>query len=269
MTTVSYRNYSGTAAALYDEFFVPTIARPVSQELLRVADLRAGEHVVDVACGTGVIAAEAARQVGASGSVTAVDIAPDMIEVARSADRPPGAPIDWQVADAASLPVPDGSQNVALCQMSVMFMENVAAVLAEMHRVLVPGGRVVINTPGRIQPPFEDMEKSIVENIGADLGAFVTTVFSMHDPEELGALLKGAGFSSVHTGLYEVNLDLPGPTEFLWNYVNLTPMGSLVAGAPEHAKTAMENQMIQSWAPSVVEGRRELVQPIALASGRR
>ena len=79
---VSYRQYSGIAAENYERFFVPAIARPVADDLLSAARLRSGERVVDVACGTGIIARLAAERVGPDGSVVGVDVAPDMIEVA-------------------------------------------------------------------------------------------------------------------------------------------------------------------------------------------
>ena len=147
MTSVSYRQFTGAAAENYQRNFVPAIATPVSRDLLRTADLQPGERVLDVACGTGVISRLAAERVGAAGSVTGIDIAVDMIEVAKAVPAPGGATIDWRVADAASLPIPDASVDVVLCQMGLMFMENRATAIAEMHRVLAPSGRVVVNTP--------------------------------------------------------------------------------------------------------------------------
>ena len=79
--------------------------------------------------------------------------------------------------------------------MGLMFMEERRAAVAEMHRVLVPGGRVIVSTPGAIQPPFELMEQAIVEHINRDLGGFVRAVFSMHDPDALIDLLRGAGLA--------------------------------------------------------------------------
>lgn len=268
MTTATYRKYSGPAAELYQSFFVPAIATPVSGELLRTAALRPGMRVIDVACGTGAVTRAAAEQIAQTGSVTGVDIAPDMLAVARSTPAG-GAPITWLETDAAALPLPDEHYDVALCQMGLMFMEDRGRALAELHRVLAAGGRVVINTPGRIQPQFEAMERAISDNLDPGLGAFVSAVFSMADPAVLADLLRAAGFTEVASKEYTATLDLPGPAEFLWSYINLTPMGPLVANAPEEAKAAMERQVVDAWTPFVVNGRTRVDQPMALASGRR
>jgi ubiquinone/menaquinone biosynthesis C-methylase UbiE len=268
MSSVTYRHYTGSAAQLYQSFFVPAIATAVSSELLATARLRPGERVIDVACGTGVIARAAATQVGSEGSVTGVDVAPDMLEVARALPAD-GAPIEWRSADAAALPVPDQAYDVGFCQMGLMFMEHRPKALAELYRVIASGGRVLINTPGRIQPLFKVMERAIVEHIHPDLGAFVSAVFSMHDPEVLAELLRQAGFMDVASKEYTARLTLPGPAEFLWNYINLTPMGPKVAQAPEGAKAAMEHQVVEAWNPHVVDGRTVVDQPMALAWGVR
>jgi ubiquinone/menaquinone biosynthesis C-methylase UbiE len=268
MTTTSYRSQSGTAAELYQSFFVPSIATPVSEELLRTAALRPGDRVIDIACGTGVVTRAAAEQVGPTGSVTGVDISGEMLGVA-AATPAAGAPISWQEADAASLPLPDASYDVGFCQMGLMFMDDRAAALAEVHRVLTPGGRVVLNTPGRIQPFFEAMERAIVDCLDPGLGAFVTAVFSMHDPAVLAGLLSEAGFTDVQAKEYVATFDLPAPLEFLWNYINLTPMSTLVAEAPEEAKAAMERQFLAAGNAAVVNGRVPVDQPMALAWATR
>ena len=170
--------------------------------------------MLDVACGTGVVTRAAAEQIGSTGSVTGIDVAPDMIEVAKTIPAG-GAPITWQEADPASLPVPDEFYDVGLCQMGLMFMEDRAGALGELHRVLTPGGRIVINTPGRIQPLFQAIERAIADNLDPGLSAFVSAVFSMHDPSVLADLLREAGFDDVRSKEYTATLDLPGPAEFL------------------------------------------------------
>lgn len=268
MTAPSYRDFTGTAAELYESFFVPTIATPVAAELLRSARLQPGERVLDVACGTGVITRAAAEQVGSTGTVTGVDLSPDMIAVAKETPAA-GAPIDWQLADAEDLPLPDGAYDVALCQMGLMFMQDKPAALAELHRVLAPGGRVVINTPGRIQPQFAALEQAIVDNLGAELGAFVSAVFSMHDPDQVAALLRDAGFQDAGAAEYTALVTLPGPAEFLWKYVDLTPMGALIADAPAAAKQATEEQLVASWQPFTEGGVTPVDLPVVLGTGRR
>jgi ubiquinone/menaquinone biosynthesis C-methylase UbiE len=269
MTIASYRNFTGTAAENYQRYFVPAIATPVSVGLLDAANLRAGEHVLDVACGTGVIARLAAEQVQSSGSVTAIDLASDMISVAQSTAAPAGAGIEWRVGDAASLPLADNSYDVVLCQMGLMFMEDRPAALAEMRRVVVPGGRVVVNTPGAIQPAFVAMEQALVEHISPDLGGFVRAVFSMHDPDSVATLLRDTGLRAVEATATTATLKLPAAAEFLWQYINLTPMAPLVAAAPEEARLALERQVVDRWQPFVVGGKTLVEQPMVIASGRR
>lgn len=266
--TASFREFTDAGAEAYERWFVPVIGAPVSSGLLEAADLQPGERVVDVACGTGVIARAAAERVGPTGAVDAVDVAPDMIDVARGLPTS-GAPVEWHVADAAALPLADGGHDVALCQMSLMFMPDRVAAVAEMRRVLADGGRVLVNAPGPIQPALEVMEQAIVEHIDPDLGGFVRAVFSMHDPDAVGAVLRDAGCRDVRATQYAATLRLPGPAEFLWQYINATPLGPFVAQAPEPAKAAMERAMVEGSAHLVVDGRLPVDQPMALATGRR
>ena len=266
MATPTYRELLGSAAQRYQEFFVPAIGLPVAAELMRAASLQHGDVVLDVACGTGVIARLAAAAVGADGAVAGVDVAPEMLEVAESVERA-GSPIEWRQADAASLPYPDESFDVVTCQMGLMFMEDRVAALSEMRRVTKSGGRVVVNTPGTIQPPFEKMARTLGDHIAPEAVGFVRAVFSMDDRAELEVLLELAGLDEVKTSGYSAQLDLPGPAELLWNYISLTPMAPIVAGAPAEAKDAMEQQFIDDTAGSLVGGRVAIDQPMNLAIG--
>ena len=251
MTNVSYTDFTG--AENYQRYFVPAIATPISAAAhhRRPAPGRAGSrrrlrHRRD---------RPPRRRAGRpTGTVTGIDLAPDMINVARSTPSPGGAGIEWHVGDAASLPFGDGTYDAVLCQMGLMFMADRAAAVAEMRRVLAPGGRVVVNTPGAIQPPFVVLEQAIAEHISADLGGFVRAVFSMHDPDALATLLREAGLRDVTARVSPVALRLPAPAEFLWQYINFTPMGPIVAQAPAAARSAMERQAVEAWQPYVVDG---------------
>jgi ubiquinone/menaquinone biosynthesis C-methylase UbiE len=265
MTTVSYRSFTGTAAENYERYFVPKIARPASVALLEAAALQPGGRVLDVACGTGLIARLAAEGVGSSGTVTGLDLSPDMIRVARAVS--PSA-IAWHVGEGMSLPFADDSYDVVLCQMGLMFMQDRHAAVAEMRRVTAAGGRVVVNTPGVIPPLFALMEQALVDHISADLGGFVQAVFSMHNPEDVASLLRDVGLIDVAAAASTATLNLGAPAEFLWQYINLTPMGPLVAQASASAQEAMERQVVQSWQPFIRNNVVSINLPIVVASGR-
>lgn len=261
--------FTGAAAAHYQRYFVPAIGAPAAEPLLAAAALRPGDRVLDVACGTGVVARLAAPLVGDGGAVAAIDLAPDMIDVARAEPRPAGPPIAWHVADAAALPFGDATHDAVLCPLGLMFMADRAAAVAEMHRVLARGGRVVVSMPGPIQPVFAVLERALVDHLGADAGIFVRAVFSMPDPDDAATLLRGPGFADVTADVVTVRLRLPAPADFLWQYVHLSPLAPLVTAAPVATRRAIERQAVEAWQPHVVDGGLAVDQPLVIARGLR
>jgi ubiquinone/menaquinone biosynthesis C-methylase UbiE len=145
----------GSAPELYQRYLVPAVTAVWAADLLARISLRPGERVLDVACGTGVVARGAAEQVRASGSVAAIDLSSAMLEVARRLDPPPGAPIIWQEASALELPYEEASFDVVLCQLGLQFVPDPGAALREMRRVLVAGGRLGLSVYSAIEqtPP--------------------------------------------------------------------------------------------------------------------
>lgn len=116
----SFEAYAGTAPENYERYFVPAIGRPLADALADLAGIRPGQRVLDLACGTGIVASVAAERVGADGSVAGVDINPGMLAVARSTPAS-GAPISWHEATADALPFPDGAFDLVLCQLGLQF----------------------------------------------------------------------------------------------------------------------------------------------------
>jgi ubiquinone/menaquinone biosynthesis C-methylase UbiE len=126
--------------------FAPTamFTTPVAGRLVAFAQLAAGEAVLDVATGTGVVAITAAR---AGAHVTALDLTPELLEVARDNGRIAGCPaIVWTEGDAEQLPYDDASFDVVLSQFGHMFAPRPQVAIAEMRRVLKPGGRIAFAT---------------------------------------------------------------------------------------------------------------------------
>ena len=110
-----------------------------------IGTLSPSERVLDVACGTGVVARLAAARVGGSGNVVGLDLNPGMLAVAASiAPETPAtsAPITWREASATKMPFTDASFDIVYCQLGLQFFPDRSAALREMHRVLVSEGRL-------------------------------------------------------------------------------------------------------------------------------
>ncbi|MGQ0571314.1 MAG: methyltransferase domain-containing protein [Armatimonadota bacterium] len=110
MTAENQWHLSGNAAERYERVLVPAIFAPWAADLVALAELRHGEHVLDVTCGTGVVARLAAQQVGLAGHVTGVDFNRGMLEVARTLPTAPeAATVAWVEGIALSMRLPDAS----------------------------------------------------------------------------------------------------------------------------------------------------------------
>src|SRR3954468_24179080 len=133
-------------ANIYEERFVPAMFALLAQLVLATIGMQPGTRVLDVACGSGIVARTAAPLVGSSGQVAGLDANPAMLAVARQAAAADGLNIEWRVGNAQSLPFADRSFDLVLCQHGLQFFPDRLAALTEMHRVLAPGGRVAIVT---------------------------------------------------------------------------------------------------------------------------
>ena len=192
-------------AETYESYFVPAMFLPWSKLLLGHADLQSRHRVLDVACGTGIVARQAAPSVGAQGQVVGLDLNPVMLGVARSRPAPSGAAIQWQEGNAMALPFPEGSFDVVLCQHGLQFFPDRDGAGREMHRVLTPGGRAIVMVLQSLaqHPVFEALMESVARNLSLPVSA-VMTPFILSDAEELRNMFRVAGFQEVDLSLIHI-----------------------------------------------------------------
>lgn len=173
---------------------------------LGAADAAAGDRVLDVACGTGRLALEAAAQVGAEGTVVGVDASPRMLERARAADRQ--AAVRWIEADAMRMPFEPGEFDATLIGFGLRNLPDFGAGLAEMARVTRPGGRVVVLEIARPAEPLPRLLhatwfRHAVPLLGRIVGhraayAYLPASLDTYpDPGEVALLMDRAGLRSV------------------------------------------------------------------------
>jgi ubiquinone/menaquinone biosynthesis C-methylase UbiE len=239
--------YAGTAPENYQRYFVPAIGGPFAADLVEDATLRQGERVLDVACGTGVVTRLAAERVGPTGSVAALDLNPAMLLEARSIPSSVAA-IQWYETSAEAMPLPDGAFDVVLCQLGLQFVADKSAALREMHRVLVPGGRVFVSVP----PPsafFDVLDDALARHAGDQAAAFVRMVFSLAAPETIERLFQDAGFRDVAVRTYGKVLRLPAARDFLWQYNHCTPLSGMLSDLDADRIVALEQDVTRGWQP--------------------
>ena len=252
------------AAEAYERFFVPAIGRPAAERLVEAAGLQAGERVLDVGCGTGIVARLALMEVGPGGSVLGIDVNPGLLEVAR-ATVSEDASIDWRRAPAEDLPLDDDTFDVALCQMSLQFFQDRARAIGEIRRVLSPGGRALLSVPGPMNPLFQTLARALGDHLGPQAAGFVRMVFSLHETAEIEDLLRQAGFETIEIRRGELPLRLPGPGDFFDQYVASTPLAALWAAAEEPAREAARSETLEGWRPFETDGGLESEQPVTVA----
>jgi ubiquinone/menaquinone biosynthesis C-methylase UbiE len=260
--------YGGSAPENYERHFVPAIGTPLADELVEVADINPGERVIDVACGTGVVARLAAQRVGDKGAVAGLDPNPGMLAVARSV-TPSGMTIEWHEASAEKMPLPAASFDAVLCQMGLQFFPDKSTALREMHRILRPGGRLVLNVPGPTPPLMAVLGEALARHIGAEAEGFVTHVFSLHDKAELQKLIESAGFHEVSVQADTKKLRLPKPEAFLWGYVYSTPLAGAVTKVNEERRGSLERDVVVRWQEFVKDRSMMLDIRIVVATARK
>jgi SAM-dependent methyltransferase len=180
-----------SAAEVYEEFFVPALFLQWAPRVADAAQLAPGQKVLDVACGTGVLAREVARRVGPGGAVTGLDRNDGMLAVARR--KAPD--IDWRLGVAEALGFADGAMDAVVSQFGLMFFEDRRAALREMWRVVRPGGRVAVAVWAALDrtPGYAAMAALLQRLFGDRVADALRAPFVLGDPEALRSELARAG----------------------------------------------------------------------------
>lgn len=194
MDTLDTGQLTGDAAEVYEAFFVPALFAAWAPQVCEAAGVAAGRRALDVACGTGVVAREAARR---GADVVGLDRNAGMLAVARRL----GPRIAWRAGLAEKIPFADDSFDAVTCQFGLMFFEDRAQALAEMMRVLRPGGRLVATVWDSLErtPGYRAMAGLLQRLFGDETAALLRAPFVLGEAAELRGLLKSAGIPNPAT----------------------------------------------------------------------
>jgi len=139
------------AAVFYENYWHRNLS-PAQDKLIEFAAIQPGEHIIDIACGTGLVSFRAAALTGNKGQVLGTDISDKMVELSnKQASERKLTNIRFERSEAETLKVPRESFDVALCALGLMYVTEPGLALSEMYKALKPGGRAVAAVWGRRQ----------------------------------------------------------------------------------------------------------------------
>jgi ubiquinone/menaquinone biosynthesis C-methylase UbiE len=177
---------------MYEDALVGPLFDPWVEPLFGDVTLSRGDRVLDVACGTGIVARRARERLGDTATVVGVDSNAQMLAVARRV-----APsVDWREGDAGALPLRAGEAfDVVLCQQGFQFFPDRAAAARQMRRALAEGGRLGVSTwrPDEESPVLRKLREVAETHVGP----IADRRHSLGDPSPLEAALEQAGFRDI------------------------------------------------------------------------
>lgn len=249
------------AADIYDAaadlFDAPPLAfwERHGRRAVKLANLRNGEKVLDVGCGTGASAVPAAEEVGSKGSVLGVDVAANMLHVAADKAAASGLRnIEFRVADMRRLGEPDESFDAIISVFSIFFVPDMEKQVAELWRMLRPGGRLIATVWGPNSfHPAADVFAEELRRVRPDIPPVVMPWERLIKPAGFQQLFMegGAAIPKVHSGADRQKLEQP---EDWWTIV----MGSGFRGdvdqlTDEEHSIVREQVLARIWSENITE----------------
>ncbi len=218
-------SFVGNIPEHYDRGLGPLIFVDYAADIARRVAACSPARVLETAAGTGIVTRQLRDLVPAGARLTATDLNPPMLEVARARFRP-GEQVDFRPADAMTLPFPDGGFDVVVCQFGVMFFPDKDKAYGETYRVLAAGGRYLFNVwDAHRYNPFGRIAHEVASSFfPADPPQFYKIPFSYHQIDPIKESLIGAGFADINVAIVRLEKEIPDVVLFARGLVYGNPL---------------------------------------------
>lgn len=270
-TTDEHWQLDASAPELYERYLVPAITAHWANDLLDRLELRHGESVIDIACGTGVVARLAAQR-GHTGRLVGIDLNSAMLATARTKSTG----IEWLEGSALELPFDESSFDVVVCQLGLQFFPDRPLALKEMVRVLKPEGRAGLSVFSAIErtPAAHALVQALDKYLGAESSRTKRSEHLSCDAREVGDWAKQAGFDFVDVATVNKRFTFPSMLDYVRIQLSATPMARLLkekdAEQRERLILSIADDAASRLAPSMLaDGRLTFPQESFVVTARR
>lgn len=254
------------AAPIYEDAWRESLA-PAQEALFEMADLRSGLEVVETAAGTGLVTFRAAAAVAPGGRVTATDISGEMAaRGAATAAALCASNVTFERMDSEALTYEDASFDRALCALGLMYMPNPSVALAEMRRVLRPGGRASVAVWGeRRNCGWADLFPIVDARVHSEV---CPLFFGLGAPGALVSDMKAAGFSDIEERRIESRVRYPDEKGLLAAMIDGGAVAMAVKRFSEETRRDVDEEFLSSVAPfRTNDGGYDIPGEFVIASG--
>ncbi len=236
--------FSGEAAINYDTYLGPILFEPYAVDLVSKIVTTGVGSVLEIACGTGRVARHLRRHFGPGVKLVASDFNADMLEVAKN--KLAGAAIEFCVEDAQQLSFPDGSFDLVVCQFGLMFFQDKKRALAEVMRVLKPGGLFLFSTwekTDRVPLLKLIFNENLLPFFAPEPPDRFLLPFSLSDPGVLETWMQETSFVDVHIVRVVLGSRSPTPGKIVNAFFIKHSLGKEVLAKDPEAFERMADKM--------------------------
>src|SRR5437899_832750 len=223
--TAQATSFMGTVPDAYGRGLGPVIFVDFGADIARRVAASGAMRVLEIAAGTGIVTRQLRDLLPTDARLTATDLNPPMLEVARTKFRP-GEQVDFRPADATALPFPDNAFDVVVCQFGVMFFPEKDAAYREVHRVLAPGGRYLFSVwDSHRHNPFGRIAHDVAGGFfPAEPPQFYQVPFGFHAIDPIKESLIDAGFSDIRVHVVALEKEILDAASFARGLVYGNPL---------------------------------------------